>query len=770
MDNKYLLQKYNEREYGIFDTEKNKFIQKGPLKVMQATLQDLNNPNKKSSEEQLKDIVNKEEVSTESYNNVEHKLTESGTDTAVEAIKHYFKNNKDELDTDYLLNDVELYMKNDRNCYEAMLNTRQSLYAAPYLALIYAINSNSNTKLTPQQIKAGFKKLGLDFKEIIKPLQDVVKEEREENKEDKKEVKTESKLTEYNYKLEPKALESDKEDFESDMQTLSKFLDNTDDVTTKEAKQIYMDLSDLMNEMWNQYREDSGDYKVEESKKDVFTQKDAKDFAPIINRTLLSIKSNGDLRTPKSITLSNDGVLTSNNSVIQYDIDVTIDGKCDLVGFGEAIQKELNDKLKSDGRVNTVRCTPKKENGEDKLELLIVGNELVESKKIEEGKKVELTYINQDIDPNGNVYYKDNEGKLYCYVYNDGLYTCNDDKQPETKVDGKDYMVSKMEERFLGPSDKVIAKSIEKGLCGPEAYENPLTEDTKSNNVIWTTEISETDEDIEGLDYEFLADEFNNYVLPNIKKQCRNDVLVLAGSVGSWDGTYNGGIVIDVDNLLTFDNGDYDVELVEDSGKLIWVMKHHDGTHYMQLFTVPDDEESRIKIVKDLGIVDWLKDIYEYENDEDVIEDALSRLESPNDLKDALAVEDYAKVPEYFKPLSASGFKTTEGKQLNEDVDEKVNNVIEDEEELDGEKTLFDYLQDRIGQKLNVAELNSILQSLFGKYNEVFITYDDIINTQNWYSEPQKLFIYDDGDEYTITYNIVDLEAGEVEITDVELD
>ena len=45
MDNndKYLLQKYNEREYGIFDTEKDKFIQKGSLKDMQGALKDLNN-------------------------------------------------------------------------------------------------------------------------------------------------------------------------------------------------------------------------------------------------------------------------------------------------------------------------------------------------------------------------------------------------------------------------------------------------------------------------------------------------------------------------------------------------------------------------------------------------------------------------------------------------------------------------------------------------------------------------------------------------------
>lgn len=82
------------------------------------------------------------------------------------------------------------------------------------------------------------------------------------------------------------------------------------------------------------------------------------------------------------------------------------------------------------------------------------------------------------------------------------------------------------------------------------------------------------------------------------------------------------------------------------------------------------------------------------------------------------------------------------------------------------EKTVLDYLQDRVGQKMDVGELNSLLQSLFGKYNDIFITFDTVINATNW-DEPQELYVVDDDDTYTIIYNILDVEQGIVEITDV---
>lgn len=94
---------------------------------------------------------------------------------------------------------------------------------------------------------------------------------------------------------------------------------------------------------------------------------------------------------------------------------------------------------------------------------------------------------------------------------------------------------------------------------------------------------------------------------------------------------------------------------------------------------------------------------------------------------------------------------------------------IEDNEEEDEDKTLLDYLQDRIGQKLSVGELNTILQSLFAQYGTVFLQVSDLYDMDP--DEPQELVVWDDADMYVITYNIIDLiDEPTIEITDVTLD
>lgn len=137
----------------------------------------------------------------------------------------------------------------------------------------------------------------------------------------------------------------------------------------------------------------------------------------------------------------------------------------------------------------------------------------------------------------------------------------------------------------------------------------------------------------------------------------------MAGTVGRWNGNSKGGTVIDVDNLLGF--GDVDeVSIEEENGQLIWKGSHHDGTHYMGLYTIPEDEMSRKKIVKDFGIMEWLEDIYDYRSKEDCMEDALSRLDDVESLKDCLSVEDYSKANEYFKPITGAGI--TENKKVED--------------------------------------------------------------------------------------------------------
>lgn len=91
-----------------------------------------------------------------------------------------------------------------------------------------------------------------------------------------------------------------------------------------------------------------------------------------------------------------------------------------------------------------------------------------------------------------------------------------------------------------------------------------------------------------------------------------------------------------------------------------------------------------------------------------------------------------------------------------------------DDIEEDEDKTLLDYLQDRIGQQMSVAELNTVLQSLFSRYNDIFILESDIYNAD--LDETQELIINDDMEDYIINYDIIDVEAGIIEITDVNVE
>lgn len=209
----------------------------------------------------------------------------------------------------------------------------------------------------------------------------------------------------------------------------------------------------------------------------------------------------------------------------------------------------------------------------------------------------------------------------------------------------------------------VMLNMKNKRLEEQKAIKNKSKKVLSEGKLIWTSEIEATDGYIDEQDYEIVREDFEENILPSIKNQCRNDVLIMAGTVGRWNGNSKGGTVIDVDNLLGF--GDVDeVSIEEENGQLIWKGSHHDGTHYMGLYTIPEDEMSRKKIVKDFGIMEWLEDIYDYRSKEDCMEDALSRLDDVESLKDCLSVEDYSKANEYFKPITGAGI--TENKKVED--------------------------------------------------------------------------------------------------------
>lgn len=127
------------------------------------------------------------------------------------------------------------------------------------------------------------------------------------------------------------------------------------------------------------------------------------------------------------------------------------------------------------------------------------------------------------------------------------------------------------------------------------------------------------------------------------------------------------------------------------------------------------------------------------------------------DEEDDVEYEDYEESYE----IKNYSEKLNEAKESDKEIFNKLKNKEED-------KTILDLIQDRIGQDISVGELNTMLQSIFGKYNEVFLLSNMLYNADT--DEPQELVIDDDNDIYTITFTIKDLEEAIIEITDVVIE
>lgn len=130
----------------------------------------------------------------EEYNPGDEHLTEAktGVDSAVETIMSLHKDgNENELDEQWLNNDIQLTIQNTEELANAVNNTRRPAHSVAYQGLLQALNNRSEVPLTGNQIQSAFKKLGLDFKQVIKPTVDWIEEERKDNKEESKKVESE---------------------------------------------------------------------------------------------------------------------------------------------------------------------------------------------------------------------------------------------------------------------------------------------------------------------------------------------------------------------------------------------------------------------------------------------------------------------------------------------------------------------------------------------------------------------------------------------------
>jgi hypothetical protein len=173
----------------------------------------------------------------------------------------------------------------------------------------------------------------------------------------------------------------------------------------------------------------------------------------------------------------------------------------------------------------------------------------------------------------------------------------------------------------------------------------------ESDDAIMSEYKDATGEDAESADQAreyFFNDEFawevdkedwDLNILPMIKEQTVNDIVILSGSIGLWHGNYSGGKVVDVNDLLD-SMGDVDVVELhcdKNTDQLYLEGHHHDGTHSMYLYTIPKEQDKQLEFLNALGVIEWLNSIYDYDvNNYTAEEDALSRLSSAKELDDVI--------------------------------------------------------------------------------------------------------------------------------------
>ncbi len=103
---------------------------------------------------------------------------------------------------------------------------------------------------------------------------------------------------------------------------------------------------------------------------------------------------------------------------------------------------------------------------------------------------------------------------------------------------------------------------------------------------------------------------------------------------------------------------------------------------------------------------------------------------------------------------------------LNKDIDTDTQKDTKksNDDKVDNDEIL-QTLKDRIGQQFSVAELNKLLQNVLGQQNKIFILTSDLSSMD--LDKTQHLDVEDDDITYIIDFDIIDMEKGIVELTDI---
>lgn len=190
-----------------------------------------------------------------------------------------------------------------------------------------------------------------------------------------------------------------------------------------------------------------------------------------------------------------------------------------------------------------------------------------------------------------------------------------------------------------------------------------------------------------------------------------------------------------------------------------FIEPHFSFNNYSKVATIHD--------VKEDNIDEMLETIFSYGNSDTWHEDY------PHTR--SISVSDIIQYGNEYYYVDTFGFKNIteaiKSPQLNEsflreDRDKEIFDALKNEKEVE---TIYDLLVDRIGQEMTLGELNTVLQSIFGKFDEIFLLANDLYNADT--DGYQELIIEDDDDElYTITFKIIDLIDCIIEITDIDVE
>lgn len=107
----------------------------------------------------------------------------------------------------------------------------------------------------------------------------------------------------------------------------------------------------------------------------------------------------------------------------------------------------------------------------------------------------------------------------------------------------------------------------------------------------------------------------------------------------------------------------------------------------------------------------------------------------------------------------------------DEKQDEEIQNKEVQDNETNNDKSqdeVVKALNDRNGQQFSVADLNKLLQNLLGQSNKIFLLASDLSSMN--LDQTQKLNVVDDNKTYVISYDIIDMENGIVELIDTKVE